>query len=122
MLSLFIVDSNVVFWAPEVKVGEVTAFQLSLTAPTHLPISSLPFSSLAIHFSHLESPVIIQRADSGPSSRSLSQHVDLGHISASEIPEEVTADLQWDLGECKVFSGTLSSDLPSLLKVRLHAP
>lgn len=119
MLSASSVDSNVVFWAPEVKVGEVAAFQLSLTASSRLPISSLPFSMLTIHFSHSNAPIIVRRADSGPSSRLLTQHIDLGHINTSDVPQEVVADLQWELGECKVLSGTMSSDLPSLLKVRV---
>lgn len=119
MLSTSSVDSNVVFWAPEVKVGEVAAFQLSLTASPRLPISSLPFSMLAIHFSHSDVPIIVRRADSGPSSRPLTQRINLGHINASDTPQEVVADLQWELGECKVLSGTMSSDLPSLLKVRV---
>lgn len=119
ILSISVVDSNVVFWAPEVNVGEVAAFQISLTASPRLPISSLPFSMLAIHFSHSDAPVIIRRANSGPSSRPSTQRIDLGHINASDTPQEVVADLQWELGECKVLSGTISSDLPSLLKVQV---
>ncbi|KAF9460741.1 Gryzun, putative trafficking through golgi-domain-containing protein [Collybia nuda] len=112
-----IFDSNVVFWAPEIKVGEVVAFQLSLTSPTRLSISKLPFSTLTIHFSHSNIPIVVRHADSGPSSRSLIQHTNLGHIGALETPQELISDLQWGLGECKVFSGTMMSDLPTILKV-----
>ncbi|KAF8070400.1 Foie gras liver health family 1-domain-containing protein [Lyophyllum atratum] len=94
-----IFDSNVVFWAPEVKVGDPAAFQLSLIAPKSVSMSSLPISA--------EVP-----------SSSLFQWINLGHISSSsQAVEDVVANLRWQVGGCFVFSGTVSSDLPISLKV-----
>ncbi|KAF5386217.1 hypothetical protein D9615_002311 [Tricholomella constricta] len=112
-----IFDSNVVFWAPEVKVGESAAFQLSLIAPRNVPVSFLPISSLSIYFSHRDSPLVIRHQDSvaPPSSFQL---VNLTNVASS--PEEygdVFANLRWQKGGCFIFAGTISSELPTSLKV-----
>ncbi|KAF5372683.1 hypothetical protein D9615_009870 [Tricholomella constricta] len=111
-----IFDSNVVFWAPEVKVGEPAAFQISLIAPHNVPVSFLPISSLSIYFSHRDCPLVIRHQDSeaGPSSFQL---MNLTNVASS--PEEsgdVFANLRWQKGGCFIFAGTISSELPTSLK------
>ncbi|RDB24899.1 Trafficking protein particle complex subunit 11 [Hypsizygus marmoreus] len=113
-----IFDSNVVFWASEVKVGEPAAFQFSVAAPANIPMSSLPFSSLTLYFSHSDYPLVVRHQDAEEAYPSpLLQRVDLGHITSSEFSQEITADLRWPLGGCIVFSGTMASDVPITLKV-----
>ena len=110
----------VVFWTPEIKVGEAAAFQLSLTAPSHVDISSLPVSSLTIHFTENFVPRIVQHVASDPIAQTPIKRVDLGHISAlGDKGEDVQADLRWSLGSKIVFAGTMSSDVPMLMSVCL---
>ncbi|KAJ7169134.1 Gryzun, putative trafficking through golgi-domain-containing protein [Mycena crocata] len=107
-------DSSVVFWAPEVKVGEPAAFQLCLTAPTNTTIASLPFSSLDIHFSGNLPPVVVRSiSESTPHPV---QRVDLGHISSFGATESAAANLRWQPGASIVFTGNLSSDIPASFK------
>lgn len=111
-----LVNSNVVFWVPEVKVGEVGAFQLSLAAPMRPSVSSLPFSSLAVYFSHRSLPIVVRHSDSITASQFLSQIIDVGRITTSEALE-ITANLRWQPGSCITFSGLLSSEVPVSVKV-----
>jgi hypothetical protein len=121
----FKVDSMVVFWTPEVKVGEPAAFQLSLTSPTSTTISSLPIISLAIYFTDHTFPVTVRHSKSDSGSHPRIQRIDLGHVSEGrkgneskpeDVPE-VNGYLCWQPGATTVFSGTVSSDVPALLKV-----
>ncbi|GLB37359.1 putative foie gras liver health family 1 [Lyophyllum shimeji] len=113
-----IFDSNVVFWAPEVKVGDPAAFQLSLVAPKTVSISSLPISSLSVYFSHRESPVVVRHEDPEVPSPLSFQWINLGHISpSSDASGDISANLRWQMGGSFVFSGTLSCDFPTSLKV-----
>ncbi|KAJ7503038.1 Foie gras liver health family 1-domain-containing protein [Mycena galericulata] len=107
--------SSVVFWASEVKVGAPAAFQLCLTAPTNATISSLPFVSLDIQFSG-NLPAVVLRHVSGPAPPSV-QRVDLGHISPSGAAEPPVANLRWLPGASVVFTGTLSSNIPTSAKI-----
>lgn len=117
--SVAIVDSRVVFWAPEVKVNEPAAFQLSLVAPTDITITSLPFISLAVYFSDNDYPFVIQHSPDAEGS-SLIQKIDLGHVSSLEDDSrEMEACLRWQPGGSIIITGTMSSDVPTLLKVGL---
>ena len=118
-LKLAIVDTTAIFWSPEVKVGERAVYQLSLAAPSDLYISSLPFSSLAIHFSDDIPPLIVRHADSDAAAPTV-QRVQLGHheiSSNAESPREAEANLRWRPGGIIVFTGTLQSRVPTLLSV-----
>ena len=107
------------FWAPEIDVGKPAPFQLSLMAPRQIPIDSLPFSSLSIYLSHKDEPVIVQHQDSDIFSDSLIQNVALGRISSSVPSEVVLANLRWKAGSAVIFWGTISSDVPTCLKVNV---
>jgi hypothetical protein len=112
------VDSMVVFWSPEVKVGEAAAFQLSLTAPFHVDISCLPITSLAIHFTADFAPLVVRHMVSDSVLEALTRRVDLGHVStADHQKEDVQTDLRWKPGSKIVFTGTMSSDAPMLVNV-----
>ncbi|KAG5731761.1 UPF0636 like protein [Termitomyces sp. T112] len=113
-----IFDHSVVFWSPEAKVGESEAFQLSLVAPKAISISSLPISSLSIHFSHTTSPLIVRHRHSKDSKPSSFSFIDVGHIpSSTERLEEITATLCWERGGCFIFSGSISSQFPTSIKI-----
>lgn len=120
--SGILVDSNVVFWTSEVKVNEPAAFQLSLTAPTNISIASLPVSSLEIQFSQDVPSIVVRHVESENDEPRSVTKVDLGHIARSTTEEarEVDADLRWRVGATLVFAGTMSSEIPTSLKVALR--
>ena len=91
------------------------AFQLSLTAPSDVVISALPFSSLAIHFSHKEQPIIVHHNASATSAAKF-QRVDLGDLPL-EIAGEHEGYLRWEKGATIMFVGTVSSDVPLTMTV-----
>ncbi|KAG6866197.1 hypothetical protein C0991_007222 [Blastosporella zonata] len=116
--SRSIFEHNVVFWAPEVTIGQPGAFQLSLVAPKGISISSLPISSISIQFSHQQSPLIVRHRRSEDCAPSSFSFVNLGHIpSSSEELEDITADLRWEIGGCFILSGSVSSDSPTSIRV-----
>ncbi|KAJ6631526.1 Gryzun, putative trafficking through golgi-domain-containing protein [Mycena sp. CBHHK59/15] len=110
-------NSSVVFWAPEVRVREPAAFQLSLAAPTNTTISSLPFASLEIQFSgHLPS-IVVRHVSAESAVPSTVQRIDLGRISPSGATGSLVANLRWQPGASIVLTGTLSSDVPTSFKI-----
>jgi len=118
-LPAFLVESDVTFWSSEVKVGEQAAFQLKLTAPSSVTIASVPFASIAIHFSNHTSPVIVEHEPSD--SESNVRAVDLGHIAQLDnVKPNVKADLRWQPGATIIFKGSMSTELPSVLKVGVN--
>lgn len=111
------VNSDVVFWTSEVNVNESAAFQLSLTAPVNVGISSLPFSSLSIYFSNNDTPVIVRHSPSTLVD-GVVQFVNLGNVSSEASHDaEFQASLRWQMGNCLVLSGKMSSAVPTSLKV-----
>lgn len=111
------VDSDVVFWSPEVKVGEQGAFQMSLTAPKSNTISSIPFTQLTLHFSEDFSPITLEHEASD--AESTVQKVDLGLITTNESEDTIKANLRWRPGQTIVFAGLMKSEVPTVLKVCL---
>jgi trafficking protein particle complex subunit 11 len=107
----------VVFWSPDVKVGEAAGFQLSLTAPSNIDISCLPITSLAIHFTEDFAPLIVRHMVSDSVPEVLTRRVDLGHVSTADHKKEVQTDLRWKPGSKIVFTGTMSSDAPIVMTV-----
>ncbi len=104
------------FWSPNVKVGDIAAFQVSLAAPTLTSISSLPFSSLAIYPEEDGgAPILIRHAPE--KDKSAVQWVNIGNVTSQESVE-VEANLGWDAGNILIISGTMSSNVPTVLKVR----
>lgn len=118
-MSITTVDANVIFWTNEAFIGERVAFQLSLTAPSDVAISALPFSSLAIYFSHLEEPVIVHHNVDAAASGKV-QRVDLGNLPL-EIATGCQGYLRWEKSATIVFAGTVSSDVPITLTVCSHS-
>ena len=112
-----LVNSMVVFWSSEVKVGEEVAFQISVTAPSNIDLSALPMSSLAIQFTNDIPPVLVQHMASNSDVTTGIRRVDLGHISDDNEVKHVTADLRWAPGSKIIFAGTMSSESPMTMKV-----
>jgi len=110
-----IFDTSVIFWSSEAFVDERVAFQLSLTAPSDIVISALPFSSLEIYFSHKEEPLMVYHKTDAASTGKV-ERVDLGDLSLENISES-EAYLRWEKGSTIVFVGTVSSDVPLALTV-----
>ena len=96
------------------------AFQLSLTAPSDVVISDLPFSSLAIYFSHKEEPVVVHHNEDASSDAKI-QRVDIGDLPL-EIASESEGHLRWEKGATILFAGTVLSDVPLTLTVCSHRP
>ncbi|KAF8271123.1 Foie gras liver health family 1-domain-containing protein [Lactarius quietus] len=110
-----IFNASVVFWSSLAFVEESVAFQLSLTAPGNVSISALPFSSLAIYFSHKEEPVIVHHNADAVDGAKI-QCVDLGDLSL-EIATTAQGCLRWEKAATIVFVGSVSSEVPATLAV-----
>ncbi|PFH52170.1 hypothetical protein AMATHDRAFT_74451 [Amanita thiersii Skay4041] len=114
-------DACTVFWNAEVQIGEQATFQISLTAPKTVTISSIPFSSLVIHLSGAENPITVRHIDATNSSSKSSasiRMVDLGDVTHyKENPIEVETELRWKPGNVLVFCGRLKSDAPATINV-----
>lgn len=111
----------VVFWRPEVQVGEAVAFQLSLSAPSDVSIFALPVTSLKIHFMDgLGQLSIAHQAASEELASHHIQLIDVGHVHlGGEAPNEVRADLRWTTRSKVVFSGTVILEKPGTIKVSM---
>jgi trafficking protein particle complex subunit 11 len=114
------VDTSVVFWTSEAVVEERVAFQFSVAAPSDIAISALPFSSLAIYFSHKEEPIMVHHNANLATSAKV-QRVDLGDLSL-KAATEYQGYLRWEKNAMIMFAGTVSSDVPITLAVRSHSP
>ncbi|KAI9511510.1 Gryzun, putative trafficking through golgi-domain-containing protein [Russula earlei] len=110
-----IFDTSVVFWSSEAHVDQRVAFQLSISAPSDVLISAIPFSSLAIYFSHKEEPVLVHHKPDASSTARI-QRVDLGDLPL-EVASESEGYLRWEKGGTILFAGTVSSDVPLTLTV-----
>ncbi|KAK0459106.1 Gryzun, putative trafficking through golgi-domain-containing protein [Desarmillaria tabescens] len=86
---------------PEVKVGQRAAFQISITAPSDVAISELPFVSLSIRFSDDTLPLVLLRhSDEEVDESSKVTHVQLGHISktSADVPPTLKTNLRMETG------------------------
>ncbi|KJA28858.1 hypothetical protein HYPSUDRAFT_33253 [Hypholoma sublateritium FD-334 SS-4] len=118
-----IFNSDVVFWAPDAKVGEQAAFQVTLTAPKAATVGALPFARVAIYFSGRDAPVVVEHAppdaegDAGQSGAV--NVVQLGALALddSDVCAPIKADLRWPLGGAAVFLGSIAASAPTVLKV-----
>ncbi|KAJ7287102.1 Gryzun, putative trafficking through golgi-domain-containing protein [Mycena rebaudengoi] len=110
-------QSSVVFWSPEIKVGEPAAFQLSLGSPANATISSLPFASLEIHFSGDLPPIVVNHVAAETVLPHSVQRIDVGDLSLSRTSAPLTASLRWQPGASTIFTGNLFSDVPASFKV-----
>lgn len=114
MLTPRVVNTSVVFWKSDVRVGEEAAFQISLAAPSDAAISALPIHSISISFSEGYTPVVIHH-DVSTHSEAV-RLVSLGQITG-EQPVEVGAYLRWRPGDQIILTGTLTSDVPGVFSV-----
>ncbi|KAG6382017.1 Gryzun, putative trafficking through golgi-domain-containing protein [Boletus reticuloceps] len=106
-----ILNTSVVFWKPDVRVGEGVAFQISLAAPSDAVIPDLPIHSISILFSEGCRPITIHHdASAQPDPVRL---VPLGQVRG-EKPIEVQVHLRWRAGDQVVLAGTLASDVPGI--------
>lgn len=117
-----LLDTMLVFWTPEVRVGEEAGFQLSLATPTNMDLSALPIDSVTITFSDGYYPVALQHSPPTDDqvADTIVRLVKIGKLvpeDEDEEPEEICADLRWRPGERLVVSGSISSEGPGLLTV-----
>ncbi|KAI0343684.1 hypothetical protein BDW22DRAFT_1328221 [Trametopsis cervina] len=114
-----LLDYSVIFWAPEVKIDERAVYQIVLTAPPNIYISSLPFASLAVYLRE-DSPPILIRHVQGELPAGNVQQVRLGHVDYSALPAasvELEANLRWRPGGSLVLTGSLSSASPLTISI-----
>ncbi|KAG2016097.1 glutathione transferase omega-1 [Coprinopsis cinerea AmutBmut pab1-1] len=115
--TLPIFETSVAFWDTEVHVSQPAAFQLSLSAPPRVVVSSLPITSMEVHFLGLNEPLVVRHDDS-EEVVTRPTRVDLGNIKVGdETPSEVSGHLRWGPGSTVVFTGTVSAERPSRLTV-----
>ncbi|KAI8973973.1 Gryzun, putative trafficking through golgi-domain-containing protein [Trametes punicea] len=116
-----ILDASVVFWDPEVDVGTQAPFQLILSSQPNVSLSSLPFATLAIQFSSDVPPVVVRQYQGDPDAEIAAvQRFDLGEVVVNPAPTEpkqVEATLRWGPGTTVVFTGSVSSNIPTQVTV-----
>ncbi|KAF7792767.1 hypothetical protein EIP86_003865 [Pleurotus ostreatoroseus] len=116
-----LLDTSLVFWSPEVKVDERAVFQLALSAPSDVHMSSLPFTSFAIYFSDDSPPMTVVHKATEDDTPTI-QMVDLGHIEYpigehGDESKEIEANLRWQAGGTIVFRGTVASRSPTVISI-----
>ncbi len=124
--SAHLVDSTIVFWEPEVDVGEPVPYQLLLTSHAHVSLSSIPFTSLAIHFNTDIPPIIVRHSEDDPDANIPAvQRIHMGDLVMSPVPiepKEVEGALRWGAGTTIVFAGSVLSNLPTHISVSVYIP
>lgn len=120
------VRTSVHFWETDIYVGQSTAFQLSISMPENIALSSLSFVSVSIYFSDdALTPLVIPHSDDAPDSDKKVRRVALGDVSRYlfdidgpvGVEETPQAYLRWGSGVSVVFTGTLRSEVPGMLKL-----
>jgi len=88
-----------------------------MTAPPSISIALIPFSRLTLHLSDDSSPIVVHHASSD--AQFPIQRVDIGHATHVEgqDPPNVTANLRWQPEGTIIFTGSISSEVPLVLKV-----
>ncbi|GAA5914419.1 hypothetical protein JCM6882_008227 [Rhodosporidiobolus microsporus] len=119
-LPLF--DCRLTFHTPTTPVSTPVPFQLVLSSPPTARSSGLSFTSLDIHFNDDRPPISVQHADpaEGEGGKEV-EKVNLGSVGAEQ---ERKANLRWQNGAVKVFSGAIALDRELTLtvdKVVLHS-
>jgi len=116
------VDAMLVFFAPEVRVGDVAAFQLSLAASTDINLSALSIVSVIITVCDGYHPVVLRHS---PFAEDEAIDNDIHVVKIGKVvrkdedeePEEIGADLRWGSGKRLVVSGSTTSTAPGPLTV-----
>ena len=121
------VRTSVHFWETDIYVGQPTAFQLSISMPGNIALSSLSFVSLSIYFSDdALTPLVIHHSDDAPDSDKKIRRVVLGDVSrylldiddpAGSVEDSLQAYLRWGTDVSTVFTGTLQLEVPGTLKL-----
>jgi hypothetical protein len=106
-MSIFTVDSTVIFYQSEVVVGDIAAFQLRLALPSHISLSPLPPPTISIWFNDDEAPFVISHkdADSNPNVGE-TQYLDLGEVTG-EGKRDFEIELEWEAGSSLVLGGKM---------------
>ncbi|PPQ63022.1 hypothetical protein CVT24_005968 [Panaeolus cyanescens] len=127
-----IFEVSSVFWSQEVEIDDQAAFQLSLTSPRLVTISSIPFSKLTVKFSDTAACVVVNHDPTAPIESKGVRRVDLGPITGPEdeeedesdedeseasTPHEVKANLRWEAGETIIFTGSIHAKSIGTLKI-----
>ncbi|KAI0767041.1 Gryzun, putative trafficking through golgi-domain-containing protein [Fomes fomentarius] len=116
-----ILDSTIVFWQPEVDVGEPVPYQLLLTSHANVSLSSIPFTSLAIHFNTDIPPIIVRHSEDDPDANIPAvQRIYMGDLVMSPVPIEpkvVEGALRWGAGTTIVLAGSVLSNLPTHISI-----
>ena len=121
------VRTSVHFWESDIYVGQPTAFQLSVSMPENIGISSLSFVSVSIYFSDdALAPLVIHHSDDAPDSDKKVRMVALGDVSrylfviggpVEGVEGSLQAYLRWGSGVSIAFTGALQLDIPGILKL-----
>ncbi|KAI0753080.1 Foie gras liver health family 1-domain-containing protein [Daedaleopsis nitida] len=119
--SKAILESTIIFREPQVDVGVAAPFQLLLTSQTNVSLSSLPFTSLAIHFDSDVPPIIVRHTQDDPDAEIPAvQRIDLGDFVISPTPsepKEVQGSLRWGPGTTIALVGSVRSSLPMQVSI-----
>jgi len=122
------VRTSVRFWETDIYVGQSTAFQLTISMPGNIALSSLSFVSVSIYFSDdALTPLVIHHSNDTSDSDKKVRRVALGDVSRflldvdgpteGGVGESPQAYLRWGSGVLIVFMGTLQLEVPGILKL-----
>jgi hypothetical protein len=117
------VDVTVVFWSPEVVVGEHVTFQVTLSAPSTVALSVLPIALMELVFSGANRSIRVQHTGDVGKLETV-RKFDLGHVDMHGSGEDsqvgdTSAYLRWRPDDVLVLCGTISSNVTCSLTVCL---
>lgn len=121
------VRTSVHFWETDVYVDQPATFQLAISMPGNIALSSLSFVSVSVFFSNdVLEPLVIHHSDDAQDSDKKIRRVVLGDVSRylsdngpveGGIEESLHSYLRWGSGVSIVFMGTMQLDVPGILKL-----
>ena len=117
---LWLVETNTVFWKPDIKVGETGVFQLSLKAPSLVSLDKLPVASVRVDFSYEQLPsIVLVHSKEDPTTPSLPVRlVNIGQITHGGENVQHSTNLRWNADDLLIVAGIISIGMPSTVQVR----
>ncbi|KAL5512612.1 hypothetical protein ACEPAG_3265 [Sanghuangporus baumii] len=110
-------DCSVIFWTPEIKLGEQVAFQISFNVSPNVVLSGLPIRSLRLYTSDGRPLIKMCHNNERSEESETISCIDVGHLALPLSSEKIVESaLTFPSGRTIVLIGTLSSEVPQEIK------